>query len=106
MSLKQKFSLQWNGAYPDQLQYVEVPILDQESCALIYAGINPIPCHMFCAGSLNGDVDSCSGDSGGPLVQNNTLIGIVSWGIQCASPGYPGVYTYVSKLRCWIDKNI
>lgn len=40
-------------------------------------------------------------DSGGPLMsQENgraTLVGLASWGIGCALPDYPGVYTKVSR---------
>ena len=42
------------------------------------------------------------GDSGGPVVYNNKLIGIVSFGVGCAQPGYPGVYARIPPLRDWI----
>ena len=57
---------------------------------------------MLCAGGATPAgkiVDACQGDSGGPLIASGTagpmLIGIVSWGEDCASR-YPGVYTRVS----------
>jgi secreted trypsin-like serine protease len=60
------------------------------------------PRTMLCAAGASpaGDViDACQGDSGGPLTAGvgdaRRLIGVVSWGQQCASR-VPGVYTRVS----------
>ena len=64
---------------------------------------------MVCAGARDevNSIDSCQGDSGGPLVQDASsnrweLVGVVSWGIGCAS-GYPGVYARVFDLMDWVD---
>lgn len=50
--------------------------------------------------------DSCYGDSGGPLLADVNaelqLAGIVSWGIGCGRPGYPGVYTRMSTYMEWV----
>ena len=50
------------------------------------------------------------GDSGGPMVihEENSwvLAGVISWGIGCAEPNQPGVYTRISEFREWIDKII
>uniref|UniRef100_A0A3Q0S506 trypsin n=1 Tax=Amphilophus citrinellus TaxID=61819 RepID=A0A3Q0S506_AMPCI len=70
-------------------------------CTWYYWGrITP---NMICAGSPYGGKDSCQGDSGGPLVCNGYFEGIVSWGIGCANPLYPGVYTKVRNYIQWIN---
>ena len=65
---------------------------------------------MFCAGYPKGKIDSCQGDSGGPLVckkQHNGkdkwyLWGVVSWGYDCAAPGFYGVYASTQKLSKFV----
>lgn len=66
---------------------------------------------MLCAAGAtdSGDViDSCQGDSGGPLVVGDgsatRLIGVVSWGEDCASE-FPGVYVRVSAMTDFLLAN-
>lgn len=65
---------------------------------------------QLCAGLPSGAVDACNGDSGGPLVAElggtRRLIGIVSSGLGCALPEYPGIYTQVSSYAGWIDRHV
>ena len=69
----------------------------------------------FCAGVpdldldgfSDGGKDACQGDSGGPLVcqEGSTAVqyGVVSWGIDCARRGYPGIYaTLAGPITEWI----
>ncbi|EFN73594.1 Trypsin-4 [Camponotus floridanus] len=93
-----------NGESSKVLQTLTIPIIDQEVCQKIFARYRIVTANMLCAGDTTGGKDTCHGDSGGPLVYNNVQIGIVSWGAQCASPGYPGVYTRISTIRSWITK--
>lgn len=49
------------------------------------------------------------GDSGGPMViqredKRFLLAGVISWGIGCAEPNQPGVYTRISEFREWINQ--
>jgi trypsin len=87
------------------LRSAEVPIFDQKLCAHLNRGYGLVTDRMICAGYLAGGRDSCQGDSGGPLAVDGKLVGIVSWGVGCAQPNYPGVYARVSALSSWIREN-
>ncbi|XP_069123653.1 uncharacterized protein [Argopecten irradians] len=54
--------------------------------------------------------DSCQGDSGGPLFCEDgdhwVQAGIVSIGIGCANPDFPGIYTRISSFINWINNTL
>ncbi|OXU31797.1 hypothetical protein TSAR_009465 [Trichomalopsis sarcophagae] len=43
--------------------------------------------------------DTCEGDSGGSAVINGKLVGIVSWGFDCAASKLPSVYTLAKNYH-------
>ncbi|XP_026316322.1 serine proteinase stubble [Hyposmocoma kahamanoa] len=101
------------GPLPSVLQEVQVPVINNTACEAMYraAGYNEhIPNIFICAGWKTGGSDSCEGDSGGPMVVQRSrdkrfvLGGIISWGIGCAEPNQPGVYTRISEFRDWINQ--
>jgi hypothetical protein len=99
------------GNYPWELRAVTVHTTSDASCDADYAGGGGIVAGlMVCAGEPTGGHDSCAGDSGGPLVQEgtNVLIGIVSFGYQCALAAYPGVYTEVAapSVRAFVAEAV
>ncbi|XP_069679945.1 trypsin-1-like [Periplaneta americana] len=90
------------GGSPTQLQQVQVNIIDFNECNSDYQLYGGITRRMICAGVPQGGKDSCQGDSGGPLVSEGKQVGIVSWGLECALKGYPGVYADVAVLKDWV----
>ncbi|CAH0399367.1 unnamed protein product [Chilo suppressalis] len=111
-----------------ELQAVTLDVLDtklcdnllQPSCNRHWCGLQE---HQMCAGVLVGGADACQGDSVGPLQieillpQKNFctsrpgycirrmhhVIGVTSFGVGCALPNLPGVYTRVSSYLDWIE---
>ena len=86
------------------LQEIKIRYMTNTQCKA--TGYDPswITESMLCAGAPN--KDSCQGDSGGPLLKIgsnvDTLVGVTSWGIECANERYPGVYARVSTASNWI----
>jgi secreted trypsin-like serine protease len=96
---------------PDILRYVTMNITTNAYCDSAYTSY-AITSDMICATDNIGSTerDSCQGDSGGPLTIKEAdgtfrVIGVVSWGIGCASR-YPGVYSRVSHFADWVSTNI
>ncbi|KAL9189038.1 hypothetical protein ACHAXT_011528 [Thalassiosira profunda] len=69
-----------------------------------------ITTNMMCAEHATQQRDSCQGDSGGPLVvrsdEGDKLVGVVSWGFECAHEAFPGVYSRVSSQFEWISDTV
>nr|XP_026488873.1 trypsin, alkaline C-like [Vanessa tameamea] len=97
------------------LQQVDVKKVNHDICRANYAelqallGEHEVPdvtSEMVCAGILGvGGKDACQGDSGGPLLHQGVIIGVTSWGHECAHPKYPGVYVNVPSYTSWIVEN-
>jgi transmembrane serine protease 3 len=94
------------------LMQVGVPTINSRECSNMYrkAGISIDSYAMICAGYSGGGKDSCQGDSGGPFVVKSgngyTLQGVVSFGVGCARPGMPGVYSRVSEYASWLKTQV
>ena len=107
----------FRGDPSDTLLETTVNYVSNEECKEAYADITEqyglkITDDMMCG--YKRYTDACQGDSGGPLFLEKdgdigdypTQLGIVSWGEECALPGYPGVYTRVSYFAEWIKDTV
>jgi len=99
------------GGPQDTLRQARVPMVSQQECADAYSAISrvTIGATKLCAG--DGRRDTCNGDSGGALLSNNiggsfAVVGVTSFGVDCAREDFPGVYTRVDQYLDWIRQNM
>jgi trypsin len=75
---KQSQGIDLNGAYGNYQ-----PWIDDSSLCTHYSGNTP--------------KDTCSGDSGGPLLnEEKQQVAVISWGMACGDPIFPGVSSRIS----------
>ncbi|KAF5287280.1 hypothetical protein FQR65_LT02153 [Abscondita terminalis] len=97
-------ALGFKGKSPTVLQELTTTSLTIERCLEMQppGSVNYIYDNVhLCVYKQNGS-GLCSGDSGGPLTYDNQLVGIVSWGRNCAV-GYPDIFTRVFGYLEWIN---
>ena len=91
--------LPFSPVLPSRMKQVTLSVVADGSCTLnTLTGFHPAT--EICAQKLGGD--SCQGDSGGPLFGTladgrRVQVGVVSYGLGCATPGFPGVYAEVNN---------
>lgn len=109
--------ISYGGRPSEVLQQATVEIMPNKICDDSYMRLKlssfprGITRDFICAGHERGATDACQGDSGSPLmIRDSTskkwkVIGIVSFGYQCAVAQYPGVYTRVERYLKWLSEN-
>jgi hypothetical protein len=103
----------FGSLFSDYLEVVNLKFLPRKDCESSHPfykklGINK---GQICTTSTEGfGRDTCQGDSGGPLVIEREgvihLVGITSYGLGCAQKNLPGVSTYISFHKKWINRTI
>ncbi|KAG7165472.1 Phenoloxidase-activating factor 2-like 1 [Homarus americanus] len=104
------------GLFQNNLKEVDLPVVDptvcQERLRQTRLGTDFIldSNSFVCAGGFEGK-DACTGDGGAPLVCPNqsgqfTVVGLVAWGIGCATSEVPGVYVNIPNFVNFIYSTI
>lgn len=93
------------GPEESQLTAIEVPLVNHKICTSLMPCYEPMLRDMLCVGNMTPEVETCQGDQGAPLMSDQTLIGVLSYGLGCKTMEHPGIYTRVSSYLAWISEN-
>lgn len=90
------------GLSPNALQKVDIPLISNAQAQAAYGPQGLTITAEQIAATAPGR-DACQDDGGGPLSVSvggvRKLAGVISWGIGCANPTFPGVYSRVSVFQ-------
>ncbi|XP_046972394.1 trypsin, alkaline C-like [Vanessa cardui] len=94
------------GPHSHVLRDVTVYTINNELCAQLYTQLS-VPLNvtqdMICAGVLNvGGRDACHDDSGGPVYFGDIVVGVISFGYDCANGSWPSISSAVGSYTDWI----
>lgn len=90
------------GDIPDNLQIVYLKYLPHKKCKEMHDNDPELDVGHMCTFTKYGE-GSCHGDSGGPLVSGGKLVGLVNWGMPCAT-GYPDAHASPYFYSDWIRR--
>lgn len=96
----------FGGDLSPVLQEVELDLISNAECRNFFKQTTvTVTDNMMCA--YTEGRDACQGDSGGPLVRQLAdgrwvQLGVVSFGVECAKVGSPGIFTRAQRYVDWI----
>ncbi|XP_016957786.1 venom serine protease [Drosophila biarmipes] len=99
------------GPTAASLQKVNLNVVSNQDCQTEYKNVATIYSGQMCTYDYSGTGrDSCQFDSGGPVILRKSkqfLVGIISFGKNCAASQYPmGVNTRITTYMYWIRQKI
>lgn len=84
------------------LTFLNVPIINRDTCNAVAVHMGRVHESMLCAGTLAANNQGvCATTQGGGLICNqnnnqNMFVGILTGGFGCGAANSPGIYTQVS----------
>lgn len=99
------------GVRSNLLRKVDLNVVGSSDCELVsgrnisYDGRIDSVSHLC---TFTPEKDSCSYDSGSPIIlrPQRALVGMVSWGEECADEIFPAVNSRISPVSDWIDNKV
>lgn len=105
----------FEGNFHPDLMEMKLFVWNHDSCSKFPQKDVLISENHLCGSITDTVSDSCQGDSGGPLMfpikffkdfSRFYLVGVLSYGKQCAITGYPNIYSRVASYIEWININL
>ena len=86
-----------------------VSFKENTECKAAYSSVREVSLDMVCTNAVT-TTDSCAGSDGAPLVLadpgmgRDIIVGILSWGDSCTTPGKPAVFASMSDAKPFLEQ--